>query len=135
MSNLNTKATKAASCFLERRGYDVLETNWKCPAGTSDIVAEDGDVLVFVDVSARGSADRGFPTESCSQQARTRREMVALAYLTEHDDGTERPVRFDNVAVVAFGPDRAMIRHHINILGVAMGIPAIQQPDALPEAA
>ena len=69
MSNLKTKATKAASRFLERCGYDVLETGWKCAAGTTDIVAEDGDVLVFVDVSARDSIDRGFPTESCSQRA------------------------------------------------------------------
>lgn len=61
--------------------------------------------------------------------------MIALAYLAEHDNDTERPVRFDNVAVVAFSPDRTMIRHHINILGEAMDIPAIQQPDTLSEAA
>ena len=96
MSNLNLKAMEAASRFLEHRGYEVLETGWKCPAGTSDIVAEDGDVLVFVDVSARDSIDRGFPTESCSQETRARREMVALAYLSEHPDVTERPIRFDN---------------------------------------
>ena len=30
MSNLNLKATKAASRFLEHRGYEVLETGWKC---------------------------------------------------------------------------------------------------------
>lgn len=127
MSNLKTKATKAASRFLERCGYDVLETGWKCAAGTTDIVAEDGDVLVFVDVSARDSIDRGFPTESCSQETRARREMVALAYLSEHPDVTERPIRFDNVAVVAFSPDRAMIRHHINALGEAVAQP---QPEA-----
>ena len=142
MSNLNLKAMKAASRFLERCGYDVLETGWKCAAGTTDIVAEDGDVLVFVDVSARDSIDRGFPTESCSQETRARREMVALAYLAEHSDVTERPIRFDNVALLVVGPDRAMIRHHINALGEAVAQP---QPEtamptgadlqALPEAA
>lgn len=128
MSNLNLKATKAASRFLEHRGYEVLETGWKCPAGTSDIVAEDGDVLVFVDVSARSSVDRGFPTDSCSQETRARREMVALAYLSEHPDVTERLIRFDNVALLVVGPDRAMVRHHTNVLGE----PAVQP---LPEAA
>lgn len=128
MSNLNLKATKAASRFLEHRGYEVLETGWKCPAGTSDIVAEDGDVLVFVDVSARSSIDRGFPTDSCSQETRARREMVALAYLSEHPDVTERLIRFDNVALLVVGPDRAMVRHHTNVLGE----PAVQP---LPEAA
>lgn len=42
MSNLNDKATKAASRYLEHRGYTVLETAWKCPAGTCDVIAEDG---------------------------------------------------------------------------------------------
>lgn len=41
MSNLNDKATKAASRYLEHRGYTVLETAWKCPAGTCDVIAED----------------------------------------------------------------------------------------------
>lgn len=117
MSNLKTKATKAASRFLERCGYDVLETGWKCPAGTTDIVAEDGDMLVFVDVSARDNIDRGFPTESRSQETRARREMVALAYLSEHPDVTERPIRFDDMALLVVGADRAMIRHHINAWG------------------
>lgn len=142
MSNLNLKATKAASRFLEHRGYEVLETGWKCPAGTSDIVAEDGDVLVFVDVSARSSIDRGFPTDSCSRETRTRREMVALAYLAEHPDIAERPLRFDNVALLVVGPDRAMIRHHINALGEPMAQPLqeVAKPtdadlQALPEAA
>ncbi|WP_304426211.1 YraN family protein [uncultured Adlercreutzia sp.] len=142
MSNLSLKATKAASRFLEHRGYEVLETGWKCPAGTSDIVAEDGDVLVFVDVSARSSIDRGFPTDSCSRETRAHREMVALAYLAEHSDVTERPIRFDNVALLVVEPDRAMVRHHINALGEAVAQP---QPEtamptgadlqALPEAA
>lgn len=47
MSNLNDKATKAASRYLEHRGYTVLETAWKCPAGTCDVIAEDGDAIVL----------------------------------------------------------------------------------------
>ena len=127
MSNLKTRATKAAGRFLERCGYDVLETGWECPAGTTDIVAEDGDMLGFVDVSARDSIHRGFPTESRSQEPRARREMVALAYLSEHPDVAERPIRFDNVALLVVEPDRAMVRHHINALGEAVAQP---QPEA-----
>lgn len=77
MSNLNDKATKAASRYLEHRGYTVLETAWKCPAGTCDVIAEDGDAIVFVDVSARRDTDKEFPTERCSAGVRERREMVA----------------------------------------------------------
>ena len=52
MSNLNEKATRAASRYLEHRGYDILEEGWASPAGTSDIIATEGDTLVFVDVRA-----------------------------------------------------------------------------------
>lgn len=123
MSNLSISATEAASRFLEHRGYEVLETGWKRPAGTSDIVAEDGDVLVFVDVSARRDIDRGFPSESCSRETRARREMVALAYLAEHADVTDRPICFDNVTLLVVGPNRAMVRHHINALSEAVAQP------------
>ncbi len=44
MSNLNDKATKAASRYLEHRGYTVLETAWKCPAGTCDVIADADDL-------------------------------------------------------------------------------------------
>lgn len=119
MSNLNDKATKAVSRYLEHRGYTVLETAWKCPAGTCDVIAEDGDAIVFVDVSARRDADKGFPTERCSAGVRERWEMVALAWFAEHEDAVDMAVRFDNIAMLVMGDSRAMIRHYLNALGGA----------------
>lgn len=139
MSNLSIKATEAASRFLDRRGYTVLETGWTCPAGTADIVAKDGDTIVFADVSSRDSAERGFPSESCSKKARAKRENVAIAWLSEHEDAVNEAVRFDNIALLVIGKDRAMIRHHINALGEAAveapSIPTGADLQALPEAA
>ena len=86
MSNLSISATEAASRYLDRRGYTVLETAWTCPAGTADIVAKDGNVLVFADVSSRDSAERDFPSESRSKKIRTQRENIAIAWLAEHED-------------------------------------------------
>ena len=85
MSNLNERATRAASRYLGLRGYDILEEGWASPAGTSDIIATEGDTLVFVDVRARRDIDAGFPSEPPTAAERTRREMIALAYLSEHD--------------------------------------------------
>ncbi|MFR0867707.1 MAG: YraN family protein [Adlercreutzia sp.] len=67
MSNLNDKQTKAASRYLEHRGYTVLETAWKCPARTCDVIAEDGDAIVFVDVSARRDTDKGSRPSDAAQ--------------------------------------------------------------------
>lgn len=144
MSNLKDKATKAASRYLEHRGYTVLETAWKCPAGTCDVIAEDGDAIVFVDVSARRDTGKSFPSERRNAGVRERREMVALAWFAEHEGAVDMAVRFDNIALLVMGDNRAMIRHHLNALGgaieqlqpqAAAGIPTGADLQTLPEAA
>lgn len=143
MSNLSISATEAASRYLGHRGYTVLETGWTCPAGTADIVAKDGDTIVFADVSSRDSAERGFPSDSRTKKTRTKRENIAIAWLAEHEDAVNEAVRFDNIALLVIGKDRAMIRHHINSLGMdeaslipeVPSIPAGADLQVLPEAA
>ena len=61
MENLKQRAVQAAERFLHHRGYDVVDVGWKSPAGDIDIVARDGDDLVFVEVAARDGAAAGFP--------------------------------------------------------------------------
>lgn len=131
MSNLNEKAIMAASRFLQHRGYDVLEERWASPAGTADIIAEDCGTLVFADVKSRRDSDKGFPAERADAAERTRREMIALAYLAEHDFA-DVAVRFDNIALVLVGADRAMIRHHIGCLSAEADM---RIPEPLLEAA
>lgn len=116
MENLKQRAVQAAERFLHHRGYDVLDVGWKSPAGDIDIVARDGDDLVFVEVAARDGAAAGFPPSRNQGELRARRERAALAYLAEKG-ADEGPVRFDDVALVAVGPDRALIRHHMYSLG------------------
>lgn len=102
MENLKQRAVQAAERFLRHRGYDVVDVGWKSPAGDIDIVARDG-------------AAAGFPPSRNQGELRARRERAALAYLAEKG-ADEGPVRFDDVALVAVGPDRALIRHHISSL-------------------
>ena len=115
MENLKQRAVQAAERFLYRRGYEIVDVGWKSPAGGIDIVARDGDELVFVEVAARDGASAGFPPNRNGGELRARREGAAVAYLAENiaDEG---PVRFDDVALVIVAPDRALIRHHINSL-------------------
>ena len=41
---------KLAGDFLKKKGYRIIETNYRCPEGEIDIVAEHGDFLVFIEV-------------------------------------------------------------------------------------
>lgn len=55
MSNfeLQEKAVKAATRFIERKGFELLEAGWTSPRGTQiDLIANDEDTLVFIDVTA-----------------------------------------------------------------------------------
>lgn len=49
---LQEKAVKAATRFIERKGFELLETGWTSPEGTKiDLIANDEDTLVFIDVT------------------------------------------------------------------------------------
>ena len=82
-------------------------------AGEADIIARDGDSVVFVEVKTRSSCDCGMPAEAVDEAKRDRYERIAALFL-QGFDVVDVPVRFDIVSIVAISPDRAMIRHHIN---------------------
>lgn len=53
------KAEKAASTYLEMRGYKVLERNWRRPRCEIDIIAQKDGVVYFIEVKYRRSDDQG----------------------------------------------------------------------------
>ncbi|MBR5259878.1 MAG: YraN family protein [Eggerthellaceae bacterium] len=111
---LDQRGKEAAAKFLERRGYDVIERNWSCYAGTVDIIANDEDTLVFVEVNTCRDDKGGFPAETNVAEKRAQYEKIALAFLTDYD-AVDMTVRFDNISIVVIGDDRALVRHHIGI--------------------
>ena len=50
--------------FLKEKRYRLLDANYRCRWGEVDIVAQDGDELVFVEVRTRRGAQYGTPDES-----------------------------------------------------------------------
>ena len=83
---------------LERRGYRIVERNWRCPIGEIDIVAEKDGALVIVEVRTRRGDERGTPQESITPAKQTKLIELALTYLQEHDIA-DRDWRIDVVAV------------------------------------
>lgn len=70
-----------AAEFLENQGYLILERNCRTPYGEIDLVAQDGDVLVFVEVKTRTSDAYGFPEESITSQKREHLISTAQAII------------------------------------------------------
>jgi putative endonuclease len=112
-TTLNSKAIDAAARYLAKRDFEVIEKSWSCEAGTIDIIAKDKNSLILCEVISRLDSGEGFPKEEVSKSKREQLEKIALSYLADHDFD-EVTVRFDVIAVVVVGENRALIRHHIN---------------------
>ena len=82
-----------------------------------DVIAKDGDTVVFIDVSARIGIDKGLPPEDLAG-SRQRMEIAAARWLAEHaEELADITVRFDLIALMVIDDKRALLRHHINALG------------------
>jgi putative endonuclease len=87
-----------AAGYLARRGYRILERNFRTRMGEIDVIARDGDVLVFVEVKARRTDAFGGASSSVDRKKRVRLAKLARAYL--HRRGwADRPCRFDLVTI------------------------------------
>lgn len=91
---------KRAARILKRRGYRILAMNAVTPLGEIDIVAEFGELLVFVEVKARTSTVFGRPEEAVTKAKQATLARAALYWL-KCRGALARPARFDVVAILA----------------------------------
>jgi len=77
---------KLAKDFLKKRGYHILETNYRCPEGEIDIVAKHKDSLAFIEVRTKTSQEFGSPEESITPVKRERMRATASHYRQTHDN-------------------------------------------------
>jgi len=89
---------RIAKNYLLKQGYQILATNYKTKLGELDIIAEEGDILAFVEVKTRSSRSFGLPQESVNFKKQNKIIRVALQYIKDHKfQGTWR---VDVVAIV-----------------------------------
>lgn len=110
---IGRRGEAAAARYLTHFGYEILEMNWTCPPGEADIIALDGDALVFVEVKTRTNINKGFPVEAVDERKRSKYEKIAAWYLRDYDQ-VDIPVRFDVVDLLVVAEDRALVRHYKN---------------------
>jgi putative endonuclease len=98
-----------ACAHLRRRGFRILERNYRCRAGEIDVVAREGETCVFVEVKERSGAFHGGAIEAVTPAKRRRVVRAARLWAAAHG-ASESPVRFDVVAVDRTGAETT-IRH------------------------
>ncbi|MFY9174145.1 MAG: YraN family protein [Peptococcia bacterium] len=92
-------AENAAAQYLQEQGYKILERNFRTALGELDIIAEDGDYLVFVEVRSRKDSEYGLPQETVDWNKQSRVRRMANQYLN-NKFAWHRNCRFDVVAVL-----------------------------------
>ncbi len=87
---------------LEREGWRVRDRNVLCRRGELDVVAEQGDVLAFVEVRMRSTAAWGDPSQTVTHAKQRKVVLAATEYCQRHRLFA-RVIRFDVASVVGRG--------------------------------
>ena len=88
--------------YLKTQGYEILEKNYRCRIGEIDLIAKEGETLVFVEVKTRRSDERGGPAAAVTPAKQRVLTRAAQAWLAAHDAG-QTPCRFDVVCLLRHG--------------------------------
>jgi putative endonuclease len=111
---LGRKGENRAAAFLKKKGMRILGRGVASRRGEIDLVALDGDTIVFVEVRTRQSLDAGHPAESVTLEKQARVTRAALAYLKRKRLWNRR-TRFDVVAILwPEGVKEPQIQHYQN---------------------
>ncbi len=107
--SLGERGETAACAFLQGRGYEILEKNYKCRIGEIDMIARRKGRLAFIEVKTRSSSQRGMPEEAVDRRKQEKIFKLAEWYLKEKKLGPV-PLAFDVVAVLWDQKDTPEIR-------------------------
>lgn len=92
------KGEDIASKYLKNKGYEIICRNYKTETGEVDIIATDGQYLVFVEVKLRKNEDLGLPCEAVGRTKQRKISEVAAAYIASRQ-AFDAAVRFDVIEI------------------------------------
>ena len=87
---------------IKRLGYKKIICNYRCPLGEVDLIATDGDSLVFIEIKTRKGKSIGYAKEAVNARKRRQLSKVALFYM-KSNGCCDVKARFDVVAVSLVG--------------------------------
>ena len=109
-AGLGRTGEKRAERFLRRQGFRIVTRNYTCPGGEIDLVALDGETVVFVEVKTRTDRDHAEPHEAVNGPKQRRLARAARFFLAQ-TEGLDRACRFDVIAITRETPRRLHVEH------------------------
>jgi len=107
---LGKEGERIAEQYLKRKGYKVVERNYRCAAGEVDLIVLDRRVIVFVEVKTRSGHGFGTPLEAV-QPRKQRKMMQAAQFFLSQKKLHQRDARFDVVGIS--WPGREPVIEHV----------------------
>jgi putative endonuclease len=99
---LGRRGEHAAERGLRRRGYRIVARNFRAAHAEIDLIAMDGDTIVFVEVKTRNGIGAGEPADSVDERKQERMRRAAEAFAARRGM-SDRAMRFDVVAITFDG--------------------------------
>jgi putative endonuclease len=110
-TDLGRHGERIAAVYLADAGLRLIDRNWRCRDGELDIVAREGDSLVFCEVKTRRGVGFGHPVEAVTPVKQRRMRTLAQRWLAAHEEHAPE-LRFDVVGVLV-RPDRPALVTHL----------------------
>jgi putative endonuclease len=107
-----------AVAYLQKAGYQILAQNYRCFYGEVDIIAQDGEIIVFIEVKSRKSERFGEPQEAVGMEKQKKLSRIAMHYLQQQRLDASN-ARFDVMAVKLL-PDGTRINLIRNAFNLAL---------------
>lgn len=104
MSGLNNRAKGRngellAEEYLAINGYDIIERNYRNRFGEIDLIAREGNTLVFIEVKTRNNYKHGLPADAVDERKQRRLGRVALSYIA-NEGINNQSCRFDVLSII-----------------------------------
>ena len=95
--------------YLKEKGYQILETNWRFSKAEIDIIAKDGDMLVFIEVKTRSNGYYGEPESFVTPQKEALLFDAANRYMEQINHDWE--IRFDVIGIILKDVGNYQLKH------------------------
>ncbi len=110
ITQLHGNIGESAACkFLKKNGYKVIERNYRKRYGEIDIIAQKGEMYVFIEVKTRADTDYGLAAEAVTKTKQQRIIRTAKLYIMENE--LDAAFSFDVIEVYHKGRKVVRINH------------------------
>ncbi len=107
------KSEDLAARYLKKKGYEILQRNYRTRLGEIDIIARDGQAIVFVEVKARKTERAGSVKSSITKTKQMKITRLAQHYLKQTRTYDVK-VRFDVVVIKGEGESVELFKNAFN---------------------